>query len=156
MATLTITSNGLPNPAAFGNAFGTNSFTPNVNSATAQTYNYSFIYRGGENTTNAQVTVPLTPMGIMSNGVVFFNPSVGPTTVPPGLDPSTDAPGDGFEYNAVAFRSNFGGDDAGGWPETNGQYHYMSGMFMFLPTGSAESNPSWYAAMLTVSTPTPT
>ena len=31
MATLTITSNGLPNPAAFGNAFGNNAFTPNVN-----------------------------------------------------------------------------------------------------------------------------
>ena len=156
MATLRITSNGLPNPAAFGNAFGNNSFTPNVNTATAQSYDYAFIYRGGENTTNAQVTVPLTPMGIMSNGVVFFNPSIGPTTVPPGLDPTTDKPGDGFEYNAVAFRSNYGGDDAGGWPETNGQYHYMSGMFMFLPTGSSESAASWSSTMLSGATPTPT
>ena len=70
MATLRITSNGLPNPAAFGNAFGNNSFTPNVNTATAQSYDYAFIYRGGTNTANSQVTVPLTPMGIMSNGVV--------------------------------------------------------------------------------------
>jgi len=74
--------------------------------------------------------------------------TVGPATVPPGLDPTTDAPGDGFEYNAVAFRSNFGGDDAGGWPEINGQYHYMTGMFLNLPTGSAESAASWSANML--------
>ena len=90
MATLTITSNGLPNPAAFGNAFGNNVFTPNVNTAQAQTYNYSILYRGGENTTNAQATVPLTPIGISNNGVALFNPSVGPEIIPPGLDPNTD------------------------------------------------------------------
>ena len=134
MATLTITSNGLPSPANFGKPFGSNAFSPNV--VSAQTYNYSFTYRGGENTANPHVTVPLTPIGIMNNGVVFFNPSAGIGQVPPGLDPTSDAPGTGFEYNAVNFRSNYGGDDAGGWPETTGQYHYMSAMFLNLPTGS--------------------
>ena len=156
MATLTITSNGLPNPAAFGNAFGNNVFTPNVNTAQAQTYNFSIVYRGGENTVNAQATVPLTPIGIANNGVVLYNPSVGPTIIPPGLDPNTDAPGDGFEYNAVQFRSNYGADDAGGWPETTGQYHYNSSLFMFLPTGSAESAAAWSSTMLSGATPTPT
>ena len=140
MATLTITSNGLPSPANFGKPFGSNAFSPRSNVVSAQTYNYSFTYRGGENTANPQVTVPLTPIGIMNNGVVFFNPSAGIGQVPPGLDPTSDAPGTGFEYNAVNFRSNYGGDDAGGWPETTGQYHYMSAMFLNLPTGSSESS----------------
>ena len=156
MATLTITSNGLPNPAAFGNAFGTNVFTPNSNTVQAQTYNFSIKYRGGDNTTNEQATVPLTPIGVSNNGVVLYSPSCGPTIVPPGLDPTSDATGPGFEYNGVQFRSNYGADDAGGWPETNGQYHYNSAMFMFLPTGSAEANAAWSSAMLTASTPTPT
>ena len=106
MATLTVTSNGLPNPAQFGKAFGNNAFSPSANTAAAQTYNYSFTYRGGTNTSNPQLVTALTPIGIMNNGVVFFSPSAGVAAVPPGLDPSTDAPGTGFEYNAVQFRTN--------------------------------------------------
>jgi hypothetical protein len=157
MATLTITSNGLPNPAQFGKAFGNNAFAPSANTAQSQSYNYSFTFRGGENTTNAQLTTALTPLGIMSNGVVFYSPSSGVGVVPPGLSAIDDAPATGFEYNAVQFRGNYGGDDAGGWPETNGQYHYMSAMFLFLPTGSSESGPAWSTTMIdTDASPTPT
>ena len=137
MATLTIASNGLPNPALFGKPFGNNAFSPSANTAAAQTYNYSFTYRGGTNTSNPQLVTALTPLGIFNNGVVFYSPSAGVGAVPPGLDPSADAPGTGFEYNAVQFRTNYGGDDAGGWPELSGQYHYMSGQFLNLPTGSS-------------------
>ena len=157
MATLTITSNGLTSPANFGKPFGSNAFSPTSNVVSAQTYNYSFTYRGGENTANPEVTVPLTPIGIMNNGVVFLIPSAGIGQVPPGLDPTSDAPGTGFEYNAVNFRSNYGGDDAGGWPETTGQYHYMSAMFLNLPTGSSESSFAWDTTMVaTNASPTPT
>ena len=157
MATLTITSNGLPNPAQFGKAFGNNAFAPSSNTAQSQTYNYSFTYRGGENTLNAQLITSLAPLGIMSNGVVFYGPSAGIGVVPPGLDATADAPSVGFEYNAQQFRTNYGSDDAGGWPETNGQYHYMSAMFLFLPTGSAEASAGWNTAMIdTNASPTPT
>ncbi len=156
MATLTITSNGLPNPAAFGKPFGQNAFSPSANVVSAQNYNYSFTYRGGENTSNPQLVTPLTPLGIFNNGVVFFSPSAGVGQVPPGLDPTADAPGTGFEYNAVQFRTNYGGDDAGGWPETTGQYHYMSGQFLNLPTGSSESTAGWSTAMVTSASPAAT
>ena len=73
MATLTVTSNGLPNPAQFGKPFGNNTFSPSANTAAAQTYNYSFTYRGGTNTSNPQALSALTPIGIFNNGVVFFN-----------------------------------------------------------------------------------
>jgi hypothetical protein len=156
MATLTIESNGLPNPAQFGKAFGNNAFAPSANTATSQSYNYSFTFRGGENTTNAQLTTPLSPLGIMTNGVVFYSPSSGVGVVPPALDAVADAPGTGFEYNAVQYRSNSGGDDAGGWPESNGQYHYMSSLFLFLPTGTAEASAAWNTNMITVdASPTP-
>ena len=121
MATLTISSNGLPNPASFGKPFGQNAFSPSTNVVSAQSYNYSFTYRGGTNTSNPQALSALTPIGIFNNGVVFFSPSAGVGAVPPGLDPSADAPGTGFENNAVQFRTNYGGDDSGGRPELSGQ-----------------------------------
>ena len=76
MATLTITSNGLPNPAQFGKPFGQNAFSPSANVVGSQSYNFSFTYRGGENTSNPQLVTSLTPIGIMNNGVVFFSPSI--------------------------------------------------------------------------------
>jgi hypothetical protein len=157
MATLTITSNGLPNPAKFGKPFGQNQFAPSSNTATAQNYSFSFTYRGGENTSNPQLIASLSPIGVFNNGVVFYAPNAGIGQVPPGLDAEDDAPGTGFEYNSVNFRSNYGGDDAGGWPESNGQYHYMSGMFLNLPTGSSEASAAWDDNMITtIATPTPT
>ena len=156
MATLTISSNGLPNPASFGKPFGQNAFSPSTNVVSAQSYNYSFTYRGGTNTSNPQALSALTPIGIFNNGVVFFSPSAGVGALPPGLDQTADAPGTGFEYNAVQFRTNYGGDDAGGWPEISGQYHYMSAQFLTLPTGSSESAAGWNTAMVTGASPTPT
>ena len=60
MATLTISSNGLPNPASFGKPFGQNAFSPSTNVVSAQSYNYSFTYRGGTNTSNPQALSALT------------------------------------------------------------------------------------------------
>ena len=44
MATLTITSNGLPNPASFGKPFGQNAFSPSTNVVSAQNYISMFRY----------------------------------------------------------------------------------------------------------------
>jgi hypothetical protein len=135
---LTITSDMLPDPATHGPH--PNSSNPNTTSA--QNLNHTIRYRGG---TNSPSLTPwsLGTLGLAANGVALFNPSAG-TGALPG---STDAPPPGFEYNAVHNEAYYGVDTAGGHPESNGEYHYHSGKFLFSGDWSsvAQANP-YYGA----------
>jgi|SaaInlV_120m_DNA_3_1039746.scaffolds.fasta_scaffold00023_13 hypothetical protein len=132
---LTITSDMLPDPATHGPH--PNSSNPNTTSA--QNLNHTIRYRGG---TNSPSLTPwsLGTLGLAANGVALFNPSAG-TGALPG---STDAPPPGFEYNAVHNEAYYGVDTAGGHPESNGEYHYHSGKFLFSGDWSAVAKANGY------------
>lgn len=111
---LTITGDGMPTPVSYGTFPNDN----NPNTVAAYTFNHSFLYRGGENTTGSS-SVPLGIVGFTSNGVAIFNPSAG----------SGGSPPTGFHWVATADYGmvNFGEDSYGGHPESTGQYHYHDG-----------------------------
>ena len=132
---LTIASDMLPDPATHGPH--PNSGNPNTTSA--QNLNHTIRYRGG---TNSPSLTPWTlgTLGLAANGVALFNPSAGPGALPG----STDAPPAGFEYNAVHNEAYYGVDTAGGHPESNGEYHYHSGTFLFSGDWSAVATANPY------------
>ena len=132
---LTITSDMLPDPATHGPH--PNSGNPNTTSA--QNLNHTIRYRGG---TNSPSLTPWTlgTLGLAANGVALFNPSAGAGALPG----STDAPPSGFEYNAVHNEAYYGVDTAGGHPESNGEYHYHSGTFLFSGDWSAVATANPY------------
>jgi hypothetical protein len=126
MALITIVSDGDPYPALAGNPLtntAVRQFSGNV--IKDQSYNFIFNYRGGTNTLNPQVT-PVGSIGVALNGVVLYSPRH-PGSLPGGV---ALLPGSGFEWNAVANASAFGADACGGFPESDGSYHYQSGLFL--------------------------
>jgi hypothetical protein len=127
MALITIVSDGDPYPALAGIPLtntAVRQFSGNV--IKEQSYNFSFNYRGGTNTINPHVT-PVGSIGVALNGVVLYSPRH------PGSLPGVAAallPGSGFEWNAVFNAEAFGADACGGFPESDGSYHYQSGLFL--------------------------
>jgi len=128
MSALTIVSDGDPYPALAGNPLtntGDRLFPGNSYSIADQSYNFTFNYRAGTNTSNPHA-VPVGSIGIALNGVILYSPRYNGVTLPGG---SSAAPA-GFEWNAVTNRASFGADNCGGFPESNGSYHYQSGQFL--------------------------
>ena len=67
---LTITGDGMPTPVSYGTFPNvSNPYTP-----AAYTFNHSFLYRGGENTT-ASGSTPVGIIGMSANGVAIYNAS---------------------------------------------------------------------------------
>ena len=123
--TLTVTSNGLPDPALAGDPLGSGNFPNNPNNISAQTYNFDITYRGGTNTSNPQAT-GLGGIGIALNGVLMTNPSAAGGPLPGDTNPLPE----NFQWNAVYNEAAYGVDPCGGHPEQNGSYHYHSGSFL--------------------------
>ena len=71
---LTVTSNGLPDPALAGDPLGSGNFPNSPNNISAQEYNYEFTYRGGTNTSNPQAAT-FGALGIALNGVILAAPT---------------------------------------------------------------------------------
>lgn len=115
--TLRVTGDGHPYPVRPGIFPNDN----NPNTIVAYTFDHSFTYRGGTNTSSSGL-VGLGAIGIAANGVVFFNPSAGSGGNPP----------EGFSFVAAGNNTavNFGEDNCGGHPEQNGQYHYHDSDFI--------------------------
>jgi len=128
-----IITNGLPDPALYGDPLGSGLFPDNPNTITPHTQTFEFFYRGGEakDLPNPQQTT-LGPQGIALNGVVLFNPSAAPGPLPG----TTTQPPVGFSYNAVYNEDAYGVDACGGHPEEDGNYHYHSAAFLVNCWGS--------------------
>ena len=122
---LTVTSNGLPDPALAGDPLGSGNFPNSPNNISAQEYNYEFTYRGGTNTSNPQAA-NFGALGIALNGVILAAPTAADGPLP-GTD---DALPPNFQWNAVYNGTSYGVDKCGGHPEQNGSYHYHSGEFL--------------------------
>lgn len=136
---MTVTTNGLPDPARFGTPLGSNYFVGNPNIVTPQNISVTFKYRGGSNTSNPSQTT-LGPQGIALNGVVLFNPSAGPGPLPGGVI----QPPQGFNWDAVYNEESYGVDVCGGHPEQTGEYHYHSSSFLSNCWGQAMINSNSY------------
>ena len=136
---MTVTSNGLPDPARYGTPLGNNRFVGNPNTVVAQSHNFVFPFRGGQNSSNPDETT-LGPQGIALNGVVLFNPAAGPGPLPGGAI----QPPQGFVWDAVFNETNYGVDVCGGHPEASGEYHYHSSDFLNHCWGQAVINSNAY------------
>jgi len=62
-----------------------------------------------------KVQVPMGPMGVAVNGVVFFNPKANETEIRNGLE---------YTINAISQAHGLGIDDGSGHPQEDGVYHY--------------------------------
>ena len=116
---LTIVSDGLPDPALHGADF----VAPNDLRVIERTH--SIIYRGGTNTPS------LTPwtnnaLGVFANGVSVRYPSAGTDKLPNGVE----SPPATLQFNEVHFASLYNADQASGFCETTGEYHYQTSAFM--------------------------
>jgi hypothetical protein len=128
MSAITIVSDGDPYPALAGNPL-TNTvarlFPGSANAISEQSYNFTFIYRGGTNTVNA-LPVGSGSIGIALNGVILTGPVSSEVTLAgiPAVLPA------GFQWDSVTTRSSFAADACGGFPQSNGRYTYQSGLFL--------------------------
>jgi len=106
---------------------------------TDKTYDVTFDFKAGNNLYNSTNdtfdTLPLpnpevlgtNSVGIMLNGVVFHGPDFVSSTLPGGSNVAEA----GFVWNSVFNGNLFGEDGAGGYPESNGEYHYHNGKFLY-------------------------
>ena len=146
---LTIISDGDPYPALAGKQYFTNDgTTPRLFgnlTLNEQNYNYTFVYRGGTNTTGGNYqfysvtsTKGMGTQGLFTNGVSLDNPSAG-LSVTGASDISANVPGgQKYAFNAAFFSSLYGIDNAGGHPSSTGypdssgnqaQYHLHDDLF---------------------------
>lgn len=145
--TMTVTSDGDPYPAKCGAAAGYLYSDP-INDITLRLWYddpnplfeakvmYSFIYRGGTNTSSPQIYYSRGGIqGMFANGVSLFSPQGG--NVFPGIDMKSDP---AFYLNAYYYIVFLGKDKATGHPEESGLYHYHTGAFLY----NAWNNPTFY------------
>jgi Cadherin-like beta sandwich domain/YHYH protein/Putative Ig domain len=109
---------------------GTFPNTLNANSIQAQSFDYTWPYRGGKNlpTAGTHSKVPYGVLGVSDVGVVFFSPNAGISTT--GLNGTT------WTVNFVE-AGIFGEDSGSGSPNQAGIYHYVDSRFI--------QNDSWGA-----------
>ena len=122
---LTVVTDNLPQPALYG------SF-PNANnsySISGQTYNHTFIYRGGRNIHKdgtADTTTAQDSIGIAINGIQLRHYSHGLNV---DLPDGTGCP-DGYTFNKVYNSTTFGADNGSGIVDSSGTYYYTNSSFL--------------------------
>lgn len=122
---LVVTSNGDPYPALSANVVDqkNRTFLDDEHIIVPQNYNFTFVYRATNNTQQPQ-TINALPYAVFANGVTALRPNKRAipkceTVLPKGLN-----------YDGVYFQDKFGADNAGGYPDANGAYHYYTGQFV--------------------------
>lgn len=88
-----------------------------------QSYNFSFRYRGGSNTSSPEAALSGFN-GVFANGVLLSNPGAGLEAIGSFTPPS------GFHYNRTFFGTYFKIDDCGGYVNFDRKYSYYDGRFL--------------------------
>lgn len=103
--------------------YGTFPNSTNLNSIQAQSYNFTWPYRGGKNlpSTGTRSKTPYGVVGISSVGVVLFSPNAGISAA--GLSSTL------WTVNSIAVNI-LGEDQADGSPNQAGVYHYVDSKFI--------------------------
>ena len=109
---LNVISDGAPQPARV-----------DISNVVRQNYNYTFLYRAGDNSQYPQLD-DKTALGIFANGVVFKRDLA--TKQLPG---TSKIPPVGLNFNKVYFADNYEADSDSGIIE-NGVYSYKTGEFL--------------------------
>lgn len=110
---LTVTSDGNPSPARV-----------DITEVQDQSYNFSFVYRAGDNTQYPQEIRSTDDVGIFSNGVVFRNDISSKQL--PNFNKNSPV---GLNFNKLHFVNQFELDADSG-ESINGKYFYKSGAFL--------------------------
>lgn len=120
---LTVVADNLPQPALYGSFPNAN----NSNAITGQSYNHTFVYRGGRNISDETPTdtTSADSIGIALNGIQLRHYSHGLNV---DLPNGTGCP-DGYTFNKVFNSTAFGTDNGGGTVDNSGVYHYFTGNF---------------------------
>lgn len=142
---MVITTDGLPDPALYGDPLGSGLFPDSPNEIDIMSTVYDFPYRAGQSQDIPDPdALELGPIGVALNGVFLFGPSAAPGALPG----ETIVPPVGFTYNAVFNEDAYGVDSCGGHPDETGHYHYHSGSFLVNCWGSklVASNPYFSAS----------
>mgnify|MGYP006125996057 CR=1 FL=1 len=131
MATLRIQSDGDPHPALAGNNLVGDDEVRVFSDGkliAEQTYDYTFEYRAGNNTSDPHAVVATSPVGIANNGVLIYSSIASSSTLPAT---QAIAPA-GFNWNMgfTGLSGEFPLDPAGGRPDDSaGEYRYRTGKF---------------------------
>jgi plastocyanin len=131
---ITVVSDNLPDPAQYGTFPNDN----NSNQISAQSFNHTFHYRGGSNT-SALSPVTDDMIGITTNGTPIYSSKIsgnltGDTSSAAGVAPA------GFNWNAgwwtfyQGTNGVFGADAAGGYTDASDTYIYRTGKFSLTGT----------------------
>jgi plastocyanin len=121
---LTVIADNLPQPALYG-AFPNSN---NSNTITGQSYNHTWVYRGGRNISDESPTSTLAQpsIGMALNGVQLRHLSHGLNV---DLPDGTGCP-DGYTFNKIFNSTAFGADNGSGVVDGSGMYHYITGNFL--------------------------
>lgn len=124
---LTVTSDGLPQPAPFG----TFPSDKNSNRVASRLYEHTFNIRVGTNTTSSIVKdLPITNgIGIAATGVSLFSPVLS-GDLPNDTGPAKGVAPKNWQWNIIANKTALGLDDGDGQPYKDNEYHYHSGRFL--------------------------
>lgn len=121
-------SDGDPYPAKassnmVNDGVSTRSTFINNNAIIDQNYNFSFIYRGGFDYSNPEISIS-GYNGIMNNGCLVSAPTANNDAIGAYSVPS------GFNFNRTFFANFFSIDDCGGYVDSSGIYAYYNGRFL--------------------------
>lgn len=121
---LTAVSDNLPQPALYGNFPNAN----NSNGITGQSYNHTWIYRGGRNLADEtpMLSTAEPSVGLALNGVQLRHYSHGLNT---DLPDGTGCP-TGYTFNTIFNSAKFGADNGGGATDSSGAYYYNNAKFL--------------------------
>lgn len=128
--TINFIGNGDPFPAKAGDPFVNDGETSRTGfglnrSIIQQDYNITFNYRAGRNSAN-QTEVKPGAIGVATNGVLLYSSKGLNRPLPSSLV----QPPENLTYNLEHFSYIFEPDRAGGYPQPDGTYSYITGKFV--------------------------
>lgn len=121
---LTVVTDNLPQPALYGSFPNPN----NSNAITGQSYNHTWVYRGGRNISDETptATTDQDSIGMALNGIQLRHYSHG---LDNDLPDGTGCPS-GYTFNKIYNSAAFGADNGGGATDSSGVYNYTTGNFL--------------------------